>query len=205
MKRVHLILGMLNGIYLLSFGLRFGLQRNFEFLIYVGVVLTTLIWIGLSLKRVDYALSTLIGLSVWGLMHMAGGGIVVGQGRLYDVMLLRWSTTLPILRYDQVVHMWGFGSCVLFCYDLLKGQLADARRFPFSLGLVLVMAGLGLGAFNEIVEFGVTCAVPEAGVGGYLNTALDLCANLVGALLALLFLKIKFKISSLRWQSQPSL
>ncbi len=198
MKKQHLILGILNGAYLLGFGLRFGMQRNFEFLIYVGVVLTALIWIGLSLKRVNYALSTLIGLSVWGLMHMAGGGIVVGEGRLYDVMLVKLSATLPILRYDQVVHMWGFGSCVLFCYDLLKGQLVDARRFPFSLGLVLVMAGLGLGAFNEIVEFGVTCAVPEAGVGGYLNTALDLCANMVGALLALLFLRIKLLFSPTR-------
>ena len=198
MKKQHLILGILNGAYLLGFGLRFGMQRNFEFLIYVGVVLTALIWIGLSLKRVNYAISTLIGLSVWGLMHMAGGGIVVGEGRLYDVMLVKLSATLPILRYDQVVHMWGFGSCVLFCYDLLKGQLVDARRFPFSLGLVLVMAGLGLGAFNEIVEFGVTCAVPEAGVGGYLNTALDLCANMIGALLALLFLRIKLLFSPSR-------
>ncbi len=191
MKKAHLILGVLNGAYLLVFGLHFGRQHNFEFLIYVGVVLTALIWIGLSLKRVNYALSTLIGLSVWGLRHMAGGGIVVGQGRLYDVMLVKLSSSLPILRYDQVVHIWGFGSCVLFCYDLLKGQLADRQRFPFSLGLVLVMAGLGLGAFNEIVEFIVTCVVPEAGVGGYINTALDLCANMVGALLALLFLRLR--------------
>jgi hypothetical protein len=191
MKKEHLILGVINAVYLAGFAWRFLAQQNFEFVIYVGVVVAALVWIGLTLKRVTYSLSTLIGLTVWGLMHMAGGGVPVGAGRLYDVMLLPLSQSLPILRYDQVVHLWGFGVCTLLCYDLLMPQLNNRGRVPFSLGLVLVMAGLGFGAFNEILEFLVMCAVPKAGVGGYTNTSLDLCSNLIGALLASIWIRVR--------------
>lgn len=191
MKKEHILLGVINAVYLTGFAWKFLAQRNFEFVIYVGVVLAALIWIGLTLRRVDYSLSTLIGLTVWGIMHMAGGGVPVGAGRLYDVMLIPLSQTLPILRYDQVVHLWGFGVCTLLCYDLLRPQLGSPGKIPFSLGLVLVMAGLGFGAFNEILEFIVMCAVPEAGVGGYENTALDLCSNMIGAIFALLWIRVR--------------
>ena len=194
MKREHIVLGVANAVYLAGFAWRFLAQRNFEFVIYVGVVVAALAWIGLTLKRVDYSRSTLVGLSVWGLMHMAGGGVPVGAGRLYDVMLIPLSQSLPILRYDQVVHLWGFGMCTLLCYDLLAPQLDSPTRIPFSLGLVLVMAGLGFGAFNEILEFLVMCAVPEAGVGGYTNTSLDLCSNMIGAILALIWIQRRSRV-----------
>jgi putative membrane protein len=190
MKKEHLVLGAINGVYLAGFAWKFLAQRNFEFVIYVGVVLAALIWIGLTLRRVDYSLSTLIGLTVWGIMHMAGGGVPVGAGRLYDVILIPLSASLPILRYDQVVHLWGFGVCTLLCYDLLRPQLGSPGNLPFSLGLVLVMAGLGFGAFNEILEFLVMCVVPQAGVGGYENTALDLCANMMGAIFAWVWIRM---------------
>ena len=35
-----------------------------------------------------------------------------------------------------------------------------------------------------IIEFGAVLALPETGVGGYYNTAIDLVANGLGALLA---------------------
>ena len=45
------------------------------------------------------------------------------------------------------------------------------------------MIGLGFGGLNEIIEFGATVISPNTGVGGYVNTALDLVADLIGALL----------------------
>ena len=193
MKKEHIILGVANAAYLAVFGWQFLSQRNFEFVIYVAVVLAALVWMGLTLNRVAYSRSTLVGLTVWGLMHMAGGGVPVGAGRLYDVMLIPLSTSLPVLRYDQVVHVWGFGVCTLLCYDLLRPQLTDQAKIPFSLGMVLVMAGVGFGAFNEILEFLVMCAVPEAGVGGYTNTSLDLCSNLIGAMIALVWIRVRHR------------
>jgi hypothetical protein len=47
------------------------------------------------------------------------------------------------------------------------------------------MAGLGIGAFNEVMEFVVSFYVPSNKVGGYQNNSLDLVADLVGALLVL--------------------
>ncbi|MCP4450132.1 MAG: hypothetical protein GY809_01615 [Planctomycetes bacterium] len=56
---------------------------------------------------------------------------------------------------------------------------------------VLVMAGLGFGAFTEILEFIVMYAVPKAGVGGYTNTSLNLCSNFIGAILAILWIRVR--------------
>jgi hypothetical protein len=68
-----------------------------------------------------------------------------------------------------------------------------------SLSIVVIMAGLGVGAFNEIVEALVAAAIPESGVGGYVNTALDLIADFLGAILAFVFIKWRYlKCDSLR-------
>ena len=79
-------------------------------------------------------------------------------------------------------------------HDLLKVS-SDSQMQNLSIrhAIVLVMAGLGVGAFNETVEFLVNVVVPESGVGGYLNTSLDLCANSVGAILALVYIVVRAK------------
>jgi len=50
-------------------------------------------------------------------------------------------------------------------------------------------AGLGLGALNEIVEFIITVVVQSTGVGSYVNNALDLVFNFVGALIAFWYVR----------------
>mgnify|MGYP003988925833 FL=1 len=51
------------------------------------------------------------------------------------------------------------------------------------------MAGCGFGALNEVIEFIVGLLDPGAGVGGYINTSIDLCSNLIGAILAVMYIK----------------
>ncbi len=41
---------------------------------------------------------------------------------------------------------------------------------------------------NEIIEFITTVIVPESGVGGYENTSLDLVSNLLGAIVAMMYI-----------------
>jgi putative membrane protein len=169
---------------LIPFTVGFALRRNYEFLLYIGVIVFFLVVIALTNDRVRYPLSILWGLVVWAIMHLAGGGIRVGDGVLYGVILLPLSNTLPILRYDQVVHIIGFGVATLLMYHLIAPLLrTDIKRWT-ALSIVIVMAGLGVGALNEIVEFIATVLVPETGVGGYQNTALDLVSDLIGAILA---------------------
>jgi putative membrane protein len=77
-------------------------------------------------------------------------------------------------------------------FSLLAGTLKKPAENPIALGIVLVMAGLGMGALNEILEFAVSIWVPQSGVGGYVNTSLDLCANLIGAILALVYIRLRY-------------
>lgn len=177
---------------LIPFSVYFGFHRNYEFLLYVAVIFFFLVVIALTNNRVKYPMSILWGLVVWAILHMCGGGIKIGDGVLYGVMLVPLSDKIPILRYDQFVHIIGFGVATLLMHHLLRPLLRpDLRRWT-SLSIVVVMAGLGVGALNEIIEFIATLIMPETGVGGYLNTSLDLVADLVGAILAIIALRLGF-------------
>lgn len=193
MKAEHKILAVINTLLLVGFGGRFLLQMNYEFVIYVSVILFFFVLIALSLHKVPYTLASLIGLTVWSALHLAGGAVPVGDGRLYDCMLIPLSTEYPIFRYDQLVHIFGFGVATLVMYCLLIPLLKQQFQSSIGLGIVLVMAGLGVGAFNEIVEFIVNIIVPESGVGGYINSSLDLCSNLIGALFALVYIRLRYQ------------
>jgi hypothetical protein len=132
LKKEHIVLLLVNLALIAVFGSLFLRMQNYEFVIYVGVIIFFLCLVGISINKIDYTLASLVGLTIWSALHLAGGGII------------------------------------------------------------LVMAGLGMGALNEIVEFIVSSLVPRSGVGGYINTALDLCADLVGALLGLLYIRWRY-------------
>ena len=192
MKKEHTILLVINLSLLALFPSIFLARKNYEFIAYIIVILFFLWLIGTTINKVQYSLASLVGLTIWSGLHMAGGGIMIGESRLYDVMLIPLSQTLPIFRYDQFVHIWGFGSSTLVMFCLLRRPLVKPFKHPIALSIVVVMAGLGVGALNEIVEFGVSAIVDESGVGGYLNTSLDLCANLIGAMLGLIYIHLRY-------------
>ena len=159
-------------------------KLNFEFLLYVGVILILGAWIVVKQRSVRFAPHILWGLTLWGIVHMAGGNFQFGGNKLYDLELVRLVPSLHILRYDQVVHTFGFGVATLVCAHLLSPHLrTDTRQSSVLLVLVLLM-GAGMGVLNEILEFGAVLIMPETGVGGYENTMLDLCFNLLGGILA---------------------
>ncbi len=190
-RPLHIVLFIINLALLAGFGALFLARGNYEFVIYVAVIVVCLAVICLTLFKVFYSMTTLAGLTIWALLHMAGGGLYINSVRLYDIILLPLSQKYPILRYDQVVHIFGFAAATLLMFDLLRPLLRDNIQHFVALSIVIVMAGLGVGAFNEIIEALVTAAVPSSGVGGYLNTALDLIADLIGAILAMTFIKCR--------------
>jgi putative membrane protein len=125
-------------------------------------------------------------------MHMAGGGLFFGGTKLYEIILLPIvGEPFNIFKYDQLVHAIGFGVATLLVFQLLKPLLKKNDRKWTALSIVVVMAGLGIGALNEILEFAVTIVAPSTGVGGYTNTALDLVFNLLGAIIAMFFIRKK--------------
>ena len=188
-ERKHYILAAIVSLITLGFAVRFLLNANHEFLIYVVVIIAVAALIVATFSQVRYSFVCLIGLAIWAVLHLAGGGIRVDGDVLYGLILIPISEKYSILRYDQVVHAFGFGVATLVMYQLLANLLPQKDMKRFSVGLVVVMAGCGLGALNENIEFLLTVLLPQTGVGGYENTSLDLCSNLFGSLCGYLLVR----------------
>ncbi len=163
---------------------------NDEFLLYIGVVVLMMGVVWVVHGRVALTSGALWCLSIWGLSHMAGGLVMVPEGWpimgtnrvLYSLWLIP-----DRLKYDHLVHAYGFGVTTWVCWQGLRAALGGRhQRVRPTPGLMVLCAaaGLGFGALNEVIEFAATLLVPETNVGGYLNTGWDLVANLFGATVA---------------------
>ncbi|UCF00287.1 MAG: DUF2238 domain-containing protein [Planctomycetota bacterium] len=190
-KKRHLILLAINIISVIIFGTLSLTSRNYEFVIYIGVIIFFIVVITATYCMVPYTDACLFGLTVWAILHMAGGTIYINGTKLYKLTLLPLSEKYHVFCYDQAVHIWGFGVATITMYCLLRPLLKENINRYLALSTVLIMTGLGLGAFNEIVEFIITQIVAETGVGGYLNTSLDLVSNLIGAILGMLYIRLR--------------
>jgi uncharacterized membrane protein YjdF len=94
---------------------------------------------------------------------------------------------LELCHFDRLVHAFGFGFATLACGKVLRTWL-PCRRVTPSAATVVVLAGLGVGAANEIVEFAATLLLPHTNVGGYVNTGWDLVFDFLGAVVAVVWL-----------------
>jgi len=128
---------------------------------------------------------------------MAGGGVIINGAVLYALPLIPIVGTgdLSILKYDQFVHFFGFGVSTLVVYHLLRPYLNEKVNWKVIYP-ILVVAGAGMGVLNEIIEFIAVLLVPNTGVGGYANTALDLVFNTLGAIAAVFLIHIRRKNAS---------
>ena len=57
--------------------------------------------------------------------------------------------------------------------------------------VVTILAASSIGAINEIIEFFAVVVLDTDGVGGYINTAIDLVANLLGAIVGTIYMYVK--------------
>ncbi len=129
-------------------------------------------------ERVRFSTPALVGLTLWGMLHLVGGLVELDDGRIfYNTLFTRW------IHFDNVVHLLGFGSAGLVGYECLVAALGTpmGRRAAW---MVTCTAALGAGALNEVVEFAATHVLAATEVGGYQNTGRDLVANLIGGALA---------------------
>lgn len=168
------------------------LYKNYEFGVYIAEILLLILLIKYIYLKTNLPLSLLWCLSLWGFTHMAGGLVPVpetwpinGENRvLYSLWLLPGK-----LKYDQVIHAYGFGITTWACWQGMKSFFKEVNPTIGKL-TVAAAAGMGFGALNEIIEFIVTLLVPKTNVGGYVNTGWDLVANLAGALIAVVLIKL---------------
>ncbi len=162
-------------------------RGNQEFVFYIAVMLLLIGAVWLVHRSVTLTPAALWALSVWGLAHMAGGLVVVPESWPVNAesrVLYSWWLVQDRLKYDNVIHAYGFGVTTWVCWQGLRGAIlrrGGAATPTFGLMVLAATAGLGFGALNEVVEFAATLLVPETNVGGYANTGWDMVSNLVGA------------------------
>ncbi len=180
-----------SSIYLIASAIGAFSSGNGEFVFYIVVMAVQLSALIFVHSRVGFSNGLLWALSIWGLLHMAGGLIPIptswnrgeGEGVLYNLWLIP-----ERLKYDQIIHAYGFGITSWLCWQALGKAIlgATGKLIRASAGLMILCAaaGMGFGALNEVVEFFATLCLPETNVGGYENTSWDLVSNLVGSTIA---------------------
>lgn len=183
-------------LYTLGFGLYYISAENLEFLWYVLTLLVLIAFVALTIQRSQLSNLHLALLSLWGLLHMAGGSVVIDGDVLYRFVLVPFHVDgdFTVLKFDQLVHAYGFGVSALALLSIFERWTKETVG-PRALAATAVLAAMGLGVLNEIVEFAAVVALAETGVGDYYNTALDLVFNTLGALIAvgLVFLVRRLK------------
>ena len=171
-------------------------RGNFEFLIYIAVMLILIGVVWLLHRNVSLSSGVLWGLSIWGAAHMAGGLVTVPDSWPIngDIRVLySWWIIPNLLKFDHIVHAYGFGIATWACWQGLAAairRLGGDARPTGGLLILSAAAGMGLGAMNELVEFAATLLVPETNVGGYFNTGWDLVSNLVGVVIAVALIRV---------------
>lgn len=168
------------------------MQGNNEFMLYAVIMVIFIVGILALHMRIRFSRTVLWLLAIWGLLHMAGGTLSIppeytdawraasdpgdrpSQAVLYS---LRIHPDLP--RYDQIVHVFGFFTAALACFQGLLVLLGAPRALATAFAAALM--SIGLGAINEVIEFIAVLSMPETNVGGYTNTAWDLVSNTIGA------------------------
>lgn len=137
-------------------------------------------------------------LSAWGLVHMAGGLFRIPDCWPHngpdEVLYSLWLVPNR-LKYDQIIHVFGFGTTTWLWWEILRNgmEIRYGHKLIPTFGLVslCIAGGMGLGGFNEMVEFIATLTLPKTNVGGYENTGWDLVSNLIGSVFtgALIYLR----------------
>lgn len=184
-KSETIVLGFTT-LYTAAFAVYFVRHFNIEFIAYIGVVIFIFALLYATLDKTRIPASILAGLSIWGLMHMLGGSVQTADGVLYAwriVPLFDGGGEFYILKFDQFVHAYLYAVVALLFLHLLRNYFGN-RHSQILVGFIAITASMGVGALNEIIEFIAVLSVPDDGVGGYYNTALDIVFNFLGAVFA---------------------
>lgn len=165
---------------------------NSEFLFYeIGMVaiMSAVVYVD---RRVTFSALVLWMLALWGLLHLTGGLLPIPAHMTEpgDTQVLYNLRLLPgVPKFDQMVHAFGFGASLIAAHEAM--QVHFKKKLPLTPPIIaiLLLIAMGLGALNEVLEFMAVILIPNTNVGGYENTGWDLVSNMVGAFLAILYLR----------------
>ena len=177
-----------NVFIVIGFGWYYLQSLNYEFLAYVGTIaIVTAVLFG-TLRWTRFSSGIILGVTIWGLLHMLGGSVQTADGVLYAYRLFPFfdgGGDFYILKMDQVIHAFLYGVIGLMFYHLLT-NIIGVRSHKVLIAAIAIFAAAGFGIINEIIEFLAEVNLQNTGVGGYHNTVLDLIFNLGGAAVAVI-------------------
>lgn len=195
--REHPLLSAFTLLYVIGFSVWSFAGGNTEFVFYSIVMVLAILGVLYMHTRVRFSTTVLWLLSIWGLLHMAGGNVRIPASLaldwarenpegtrtvLYNLRPVAW---LP--KFDQFVHAFGFFTSTLASFEAIRAAAGGTLRIGFGILMAALLCGMGLGAVNEVVEFAAT-RVMTTNVGGYENTGWDLVSNLTGCILAVVLI-----------------
>jgi len=163
-------------------------ELNYEFLAYAGTIAVVAALLFGTLRWTRFSTTIILGITIWGILHMLGGSVMTTDGVLYAYRIFPFfdgGADFYILKYDQVVHAFLYGVVGLMFYHLLR-EIVGIKTHVALIAGVAIFAAAGFGIINEIIEFLAEVNLKNTGVGGYENTVLDLIFNLSGAAVAVI-------------------
>ena len=180
--REHPALATFSVTYLAAFTV-IGALMGQRAVVYLVTMLVLFFVVARVYRRFELRPAVLWALSVWGLLHMSGGLAAVGDGVLYGVQLVP-----GVLRFDQLVHAFGFGAATVAVWDVLSTFVGPENRRRVAIAVLAALGGLGIDSLNEVFEFAASRVFEATNVGGYVNTGWDLVFNLLGTSAAAIWL-----------------
>ena len=183
-KKSEWVLILFNLLYIVAFTIYYVAKQNYEFMVYIGVLVLLFALVFAIQKRVKFPILILWMLSVWGLLHMLGGGVHLADG----TVLYRWipielyqgiDSEFVLLKFDQILHFYIYFVMSFVLAHLVRNKMRGMK--PIYAGIFVALASMGLSVINELIEFGAVLFLGKTGVGGYYNTLLDLLFNTIGA------------------------
>lgn len=162
--------------------------QNYEFLLYaitVAILATIIFRTG---QYFNFSQAGLWLFNVWLILHICGGLAFYQGQRFYDLVLIDLvGDPYHILKYDQAVHFFCYVVMSILMWSVVR-KISKKDASSAVVCVVTILAASSIGAINEIIEFLAVVTLGTDGVGGYTNTAIDLVANLLGAITGTLYM-----------------
>ncbi len=152
-------------------------QHNFEFLAYNCLSIILFVVLYMYQKKIRLPNTIILFLFIMILFNILGGNTKIDGVSL-------WEFKVGPIRYDNFVHTFDSFLLVFIAYNFIAPHIDGMiRRRHIFLVLLLILITIGLGSLWELVELAGVVFIKNTTVGDYMNNALDLLCNLIGAII----------------------
>ena len=168
--------------YLIFFAILSFTRDNTEFPYYAVILLICLIILEALHNRLRFPVFVLVIFAIYGLLHFIGGLFTYNGTLIYELHFF-------IFGYDNFIHAMTSFILSFFGYSFLEPSLNNkVKKNRFYFGFLIFIVAFGLASLGEIVELIGVVFLNASTVGDYLNNAVDILFNGIGALVGALIL-----------------